>query len=165
MWPFLSCCLFQPANACLGMHLHGLKQPKKHSKMMKKVPCVMHMKRPCRKKNSKWVTSFWVSTSFGSNSQSQTNKKFSSFFFVSLLCATCVHDENVTFFIIFECFLLFLTMRTHAQACILWSKYTILSWPVRYVTGFCSNSYYLNRRYFIPLVWHMKLVLCWSVKL
>ena len=55
----------------------------------------------------------------------------------SLLCASRVHDEKGSFFIIFECFLLFSIMRTHAQACICWSKYTTIGlrlnncWHVR----------------------------------
>ena len=51
---------------------------------------------------------------------------FSSFFFMRLTWASCAHNEKGTFFIIFECFLSFSTMRTHAQACVRWSKYTTL---------------------------------------
>ena len=37
--------------------------------------------------------------------------------------ASRAHDGKGTFFMIFECFLSFLTMKMHAQACIFWSKY------------------------------------------
>ena len=36
----------------------------------------------------------------------------------------CMHDEKNMFWIILERFLLFLTMQTHAQACIGWLNYT-----------------------------------------
>ena len=39
--------------------------------------------------------------------------------YVSVTWASCAHDEKSMFLIILEHFLLFLTMRTHAQACLL----------------------------------------------
>ena len=41
--------------------------------------------------------------------------------------ASHVHDEKGAFFMIFECFLLFSTMQTHAQAFIFWPNYTTLT--------------------------------------
>ena len=45
-----------------------------------------------------------------------------------LTWASRAHDGKGTFFIIFQCFSSFLTMQTHAQACVGWSKYTTVAW-------------------------------------
>ena len=97
--------------------------------IFQKTFCIMHMRRPCRKKNkkqqnSKWVTSVWVSTSFWGSLPIAGQQTFLSFFFVSLTWASRAHDEKGTFLLIFECFWSVLTMRTHAHACVRWSKYT-----------------------------------------
>ena len=68
---------------------------------------------------------FGCQPAFGSHSQSLTNELFSSFFLMRLTWASCMCAWwKRYFFIIFQCLSLFLTMQTHAQACIRWSKYT-----------------------------------------
>ena len=87
--------------------------------------CIMHMRYSCRKtiKNNKnpnkqptfrCQPAFRCQPDFGSHSQLLTNKLFSSFFFMRLTWASRAHDGKGTFFMIFECFSLFSTMRTHA---------------------------------------------------
>ena len=84
-----------------------------------------------------------------SHSQLLTNKLFSSFFFVSLLWASRVHDEKDTFFMIVKCFWLFSTMRTHAQACIHWSKYTTCSTPKSPdIFAKKNNKFIFRQKYF-----------------
>ena len=61
---------------------------------------------------------------FGSHSQSLTNKLFFAFCYESLSCASLAHEEKHIFLFIFLCFQSFSTMQTHAQACVLWLKYT-----------------------------------------
>ena len=71
------------------------------------------------------VNQTWCQPAFGSHSQSLTNELFSSFFLMRLTWASCMCAWwKRYFFIIFQCLSLFLTMQTHAQACIRWSKYT-----------------------------------------
>ena len=62
-----------------------------------------------------------------------TKKNDSSFFFVSLSCTSWAPLVRLScawwksyFLYIFKCFWSFLTMQTHAQACVRWSKYTTL---------------------------------------
>ena len=55
------------------------------------------------------------------------NDQKPSFFIESLSWASRVHDEKGTFLLIFECFYRFSTMRTHAQACVRWLKYTTVN--------------------------------------
>ena len=91
-------------------------------KQRKKFIFIIHMRSSCRNKdkNNKIPNeqpTVRCQPAFGSHSHSLTNKLFFSFFFAGLLCASLGHDEKGTFFIIFKCFLSFLTMRTHAQAC------------------------------------------------
>ena len=47
----------------------------------------------------------------GRKRQKTDQQTFFLVFFISLLCSSRVHDEKVTFFIIFECYLSFSTMR------------------------------------------------------
>ena len=61
-----------------------------HNIVFQKTFCVMHMRRPCKKrtKNNKIPNeqpAFGCQPAFGSHSQSLTNKLFSSFFFMSLI--------------------------------------------------------------------------------
>ena len=74
--------------------------------------------------NSPGATSFWVSTGIWESLLNAKNADFSSCCGMSLTWASHVHDEKSTFLTIFECFSLFSTIQTHAQACVCWLKYT-----------------------------------------
>ena len=61
----------------------------------------------------------------------------------SLTWAFRTHDGKGTFSMIFKCFSSFLTMQTHAQACISWLKYTTLL-----THRFCFNLWRAMGLYF-----------------
>ena len=86
-----------------------------HNIVVQKTFWVMHMRRPCRKKNKipNEQPVFGCQPTFGSHSHSRTNKLFSSFFFMSITFASRTHDGKGTFFMIFERF-----------SCVRWSEYT-----------------------------------------
>ena len=65
-----------------------------------------------KQQNSKWADSFLVQQTF-----------FFVFLCESYVCLSCAWLKRY-FFTHFQMFLIFLTMRTHTQACIRWSKYT-----------------------------------------
>ena len=102
---------------------------------------------------------FGCQPAFGSHSQSLTNKLFSSFFFVRLTWASCMCAWwKRYFFIIFQCLSLFLTMQTHAQACIRWSKYTTYFLPLFVLC--CGSPFYLTLELFTYLnlsrIWYVR---------
>ena len=103
-WKMMKKYLFQ--LLCIWTSEHMAENDKKHSKMMKKVNFTRGTWEAYKEKRKK------------------TNKLFFSFFFMSLSWASRTHDEKGTFFMIFKRFPSFSTMRTHAQACVCWWKYT-----------------------------------------
>ena len=70
------------------------------------------------------ATSFWLSTSVWESLLNAKEFYFSSCFCMNLTWASHTHEEKSMFLIILKRFLSFLTMRTHAQACDCWPKYT-----------------------------------------
>ena len=95
--------------------------------LLKKFSCTREVHVEKRTKHNKIPNEqpgFGCQPAFRSHSQLLTNKLFSLFFIESLSWASRVHDKKGTFLLIFECFRSFSTIRTHAQACLRWSKYT-----------------------------------------
>ena len=115
--------------ACIRM----VENDGKHSKIIKSTFFIMRTRGSCKAREEKWREKF-VGQKLGVTPKSWLTPKrwlliwnfvklFSSFFFMSLRWASHTHDGIGTFFIILQCFSSFLTMQTHAQACVCWSKY------------------------------------------
>ena len=129
-------CVFRPANTCLRMRSHCRKRSKTFKNHEKSTFFIMHTRGSSKahkekqrkmKKKVCWSAignkipneqpALSCQPVFGSHSQSLTNKLFSSFFFVSLLCASRVHNEKGIFYSfssVYDCFQPCECMRKHA---------------------------------------------------
>ena len=119
------------------MHTRGSRNAheekrRKTKKNEEKSYYIIHMHCSSRKKykNTKIPNeqqSFKVSTSFWESLPITDQQTFFFIFLCKpLVCLSCAWWKRY-YLLIFKCFWLFLTMRTHAQACIRWSKYTTYS--------------------------------------
>ena len=114
---------------CISTSERGQKQWKTFENYEKRTFSIMYTRGSCnaheeKQENSKWATSFWVSTSFRESLPIADQQSFFFIFLhVSYMSLSCTWWKRY-FFIIFKCVLSFSTMRTRAQACAGWSKYT-----------------------------------------
>ena len=138
------------ACACICM----VKNNEKHQKSWKSTFFIMHMIGSWRKKRKKWLpkagwhffhdyqmffTVFdhanatllervnikkWKSTFFNMRTTGSWRKKRKKVCWLAIGSDSQKLVDN--FFMIFNCFLQFLNMQIHVQACICWSKYTTI---------------------------------------